>query len=132
MAGAGLLCLGMLAGCGSAQEAVQAGSAVVDAAADLGLDTGLVGAAADLAAACTTAAAAWVPGVSGEEARTAIAEALALAEQGMAQAQIPGGEAVVAALEETQVSMQGSGDGSVLGVPQGVLSTACALFMAGG
>lgn len=131
-ASAGLLCLGTLAGCGSAQEAVQAGAAVAGVAQELGIDTGLVGAAADLAAACTTAAAAWVPGVSGAEARSAIAEALALAERGMAEAQIPGGEAVVAALEETQVAMQGSGDGSVLGVPQGVLGTACALFMAGG
>lgn len=132
MAAVAVLSLGALAGCGSAQEAVQAGAAVADVAQGLGIDTGLVGAAADLAAACTTAAAAWVPGVTGEEARTAIAEALALAEEAMAQAQIPGGDAVVAALEETQGSMQGSGDGSVLGVPQGVVSTACALFMAGG
>ena len=132
MAAAGVLGLGALTGCGSAQEAAQAGAAVADVAQGLGIDTGLVGAAADLAAACTTAAAAWVPGVSGADARTAIADALALAEQGMAEAQIPGGDAVVAALRETQDSMQGSGDGSVLGVPQGVLSTACALFMAGG
>ena len=129
---AGSLCIGVLAGCASAQDAVQAGAQVADVAQGLVSDTGLVGAAADLAAACTTAAAAWVPGVSGDEARTAIAEALDLARSGMADAQIPGADAVVAALEETQQSMQGSGDGSVLGVPQGVLRTACALFMAGG
>ena len=103
---------------GSAQQLVEQGSAVVSVATDSG-------------AACSAAAAAWVPGVSADDARAAIDEALAIVDQSVAQTPgVPGVGAVQEVLGTAQESLAADPSSTSLGVSRQALESACSVFLA--
>lgn len=95
----------------------------------VGQSAGAVSVATDVAAACTTAAAAWAPGVSPEQARQAIDDAVSAVELALASGpEIPGIAAVQSALDGAQQSLALHPGSSSLGVSQKTLEVACAAF----
>ena len=136
--GAPLLALS-LAGCAAVdgalaegQQALEQGRDTVEsAAAGLEAADGLIRAGTELAAACTAAQAAWVPGVSTADARTAIGDALRIVDDVIAQTPgVPGATDIRTALASAQDELA-TGDGT-LGLSRQTLQTACALVSVGG
>jgi len=123
-----------LAGCGSVGQAVQEGSQALDSAGQaIEAADGLIQAGTDLVAACAAAQAAWVPGVSGQDARNAIDEAVGLVDRALAQApDFPGAQELDQVLTSAQEALDKDPSGTSLGVPRSTLETACALVTMGG
>lgn len=135
-----------LAGCSSVSSAVDQGQQALDqgqqaldqgrelaesAAGSLGSADDLIRAGTELAAACAAAQAAWVPGVSPEEARAAIDEAVGIVDGVAAgSANVPGATEIGSALDSARTALAAD-DGSFV-VSRGTLETACLLVMAGG
>lgn len=96
----------------------------------VGQSAGVVSVATDVAAACTTAAAAWAPGVSPEQARQAIDDAVSAVDETLASGpEIPGIEAVRTALDTARQTLAADPNSSSLGVSQKTLEVACAAFL---
>lgn len=136
--GAPLLALS-LAGCAAVdgaiaegQQALEQGRDTVEsAAAGLEAADGVIRAGTELAAACTAAQAAWVPGVSTADARIAIGDAIRIVDDVVAQTPgVPGATDIRAALASARDELA-QGDGT-LGMSQQTLQTACALVSMGG
>lgn len=91
---------------------------------------GVLSVATDVAAACTTAAAAWAPGVSPQDARQAIDEAITALDATLANAPaIPGVDAVQSALDTAQQTLAADPTSTSLGVSQKTLELACSAFL---
>lgn len=117
----------LISGCSSVQGAVDTAQGVVEQA------DALVSVATDIAAACGVAAAAWAPGVSPEEARTAIAEATGIVDGVISAApDVPGVQEIDDILTTAQDSLTADPETTSLGVSRSTLETACAVFTLGG
>ena len=91
---------------------------------------GVLSVATDVAAACTTAAAAWAPGVTPEQARTAINDAVAAVDETLASGpEIPGIDTVRSALDSAQQALAADPTSTSLGVSQRTLEVACSAFL---
>lgn len=102
-------------------------SAVTDVAEQ---SAGVLSVATDVAAACTEAAAAWAPGVSPEQARLAIDDAVTALDSALAAGpEIPGVDAVRAALDTAQQTLAADPTSTSLGVSQDTLELACSAFL---
>lgn len=121
------------AGCASVNNAIDAGQSAIDAGQSaISSATGAVEAATDLVAACAAAQAAWIPGVTPSQARQAIGEALALADQAFAIAPgLPGVTEVRDLLMSAKDSLAANPEQTSLGISRGALETACALAAVG-
>ena len=129
----------LLAGCGSisgavseGQQALEQGRDVVDSATGaLEKADGLIRAGTELAAACVAAQAAWVPGVSPDDARRAIGDAVRIVDGVVATTpDVPGASELSSALASAQESL--ASEGGTLGMSRDALQTACALVSLGG
>lgn len=106
-----------LAGCSAVSDVV-------------GQSAGVVSVATDVAAACTTAAAAWAPGVSPEQARQAINDAVTALDETLASGpEVPGVDAVRTALDSAQQALAADPTSTSLGVSQRTLEVACSAFL---
>lgn len=106
-----------LAGCSAVSDVV-------------GQSAGVVSVATDVAAACTTAAAAWAPGVSPEQARQAINDAVTALDETLASGpEVPGIDAVRTALDSAQQALAADPTSTSLGVSQRTLEVACSAFL---
>lgn len=123
-----------LAGCSSVGGAVQGGQQALDSAGQaIEAADGLIQAGTDLAAACAAAQAAWVPGVSAQDARTAIDEAVRLVDEAIERApDFPGAQELDQVLGSAQEALAQDPSTTSLGVPRSTLETACALITLGG
>lgn len=116
-----------LAGCGSITEAADTAQQLVDQG------SAVVSVATDLAAACGVAATAWAPGVSAQDARTAIDEAVAMVDEAVAVSpDVPGVGALQEALDTAQATLAADPTSTSLGVSRGALETACSVFLLAG
>lgn len=124
----------VLPGCSSVSEAVDSGGqALASAGQAVGAADSLIRVGTDLVAACAAAQAAWVPGVSPEDARMAIAEALSLVDGALARApDAPGAQQLDDALVSAQGTLAADPSSTSLGVSRAALETACALISLGG
>ena len=117
----------LVTGCSSVQGAVDTAQGVVEQA------DALVAVASDVAAACGVAAAAWAPGVSPEEARSAITEATGMLDDVLTLApDVPGVQEIDELLTTAQDSLTADSETTSLGVSRSTLETACAVFTLGG
>jgi uncharacterized protein YceK len=125
-ASAGLAAALLLGGCASVSDAVDSAQTLAGQAA------GLASVATEVASACATASAAWVPGVSQADAEAALADAADALDAALAEApvEVPGVGAVRDALTGAQEALQG--DAGAFGLSQETLRTACSLVAAGG
>ena len=102
-------------------------SAVTDVAEQ---SAGVLSVATDVAAACTTAAAAWAPGVSPEQARVAIEDAVTALDTALASGpEIPGVDAVRSALDTAQQTLAADPTSTSLGVSKETLELACSALL---
>jgi len=100
---------------------------VVEAAA------GLIQAATDLGSACVVDQAAWVPGVSPEDARAAIDQAIGIVDGVVASVpDAPGVAEIDQVLTSAQEALAADPTSTSLGVSRSTLETACALVTLGG
>ena len=129
----------LLAGCGSVSGAVSEGQQALDqgrevvesAAGTLEQADELIRAGTELAAACAAAQAAWVPGVSTEDARRAIDDAIRIVDGVVTTTpDVPGANELSSALSSAQDSL--ASEGGALGLSRDSLQTACALVTLGG
>lgn len=124
----------VLAACSSVNDAISSGQNALDSAGQVieGAD-GLIQAATDLAAACTAAQAAWVPGVSAQDARSAIDQAVGIVDGVIASVpDAPGVSELDQVLTSAQEALAADPSTTSLGVPRSTLETACALITLGG
>lgn len=122
----------LLAGCGAVNEAVSQGQQALDSASQaVEAAEGLIGAGAQLGAACAAAQVAWVPGVSTDDAYAALDEATALVDQALAATPgLPGAAEIDQALATARAAL--GSDQTEFGVARQTLQTACALVSMGG
>lgn len=94
---------------------------------------GLVQAGTQVAEACVVAQAAWAPGVSPEDARIAIDEALGIVLGVVATSpDVPGVAEIEGALTTAQEALAADPTSTSLGASRGTLETACALVSVAG
>ncbi|MEY3732826.1 MAG: hypothetical protein RL347_185 [Actinomycetota bacterium] len=122
----------LLTGCGAVNEAVSQGQQALDSASQaVEAAEGLIGAGAQLGAACAAAQAAWIPGVSSADAYAALDEATALVDEALAAAPgLPGAAEIYQALTTAREAL--GADQTEFGVARETLQTACALVSLGG
>lgn len=122
----------LLTGCGTVNEALTQGQEVLDSATQaVEAAEGLVGAGAQLAAACAAAQAAWLPGVSSADANKAIDDAAGMVDGVIAaNPSLPGATEINAALDSARSAI--GTDETSFGVARQTLETACALVTLGG
>lgn len=122
----------LLTGCGAVDEAVSQGQQALDGASQaVDAAEGLIGAGAQLGAACAAAQVAWVPGVSTADAYAAIDEATALVDEALAATPgLPGAAEIDQALTTAREAV--GSDQTEFGVARQTLQTACALVSMGG
>ncbi len=131
VASAGLAVV-LLTGCGAVNEAVSQGQQALDGASQaVDAAEGLIGAGAQLGAACAAAQVAWVPGVSSTDAYAAIDEATRLVDEALAATPgLPGAAEIDQALTAARDAV--GSDQTEFGVARETLQTACALVSLGG
>ena len=131
VASAGLAGL-LLTGCGAVDEAISQGQQALDGASQaVDAAEGLIGAGAQLGAACAAAQVAWVPGVSSTDAYAAIDEATRLVDEALAATPgLPGAAEIDQALTAARDAV--GSDQTEFGVARETLQTACALVSLGG
>lgn len=121
----------LLTGCGAVNEAVSQGQQALDTvsqAADAA--EGLIGAGAQLGAACAAAQVAWLPGVSSADAYAALDEATGLVDEALATTPgLPGAAEIDQALTTAREAL--GADQTEFGVARETLQTACALVSMG-
>lgn len=122
----------LLTGCGAVNEAVSQGQQALDTASQaVEAAEGLIGAGAQLGAACAAAQAAWIPGVSSADAYAALDEATALVDEALAATPgLPGAAEIDQALTTARQAL--GSDQTEFGVARQTLQTACALVSLGG
>ena len=122
----------VLTGCGAVNEAVSQGQQALDTASQaVDAAEGLIGAGAQLGAACAAAQVAWVPGVSSADAYAAIDEATRLVDEALATTPgLPGAAEIDQALAAARAAV--GSDQTEFGVARETLQTACALVSMGG
>lgn len=122
----------MLTGCGAVNEAVSQGQQALDGASQaVDAAEGLIGAGAQLGAACAAAQVAWVPGISSADAYAAIDEATRIVDEALAATPgLPGAAEIDQALTTARESL--GSDQTEFGVARQTLQTACALVSMGG
>ena len=122
----------LLTGCGAVNEAVSQGQLALDTASQaVDAAEGLIGAGAQLGAACAAAQVAWVPGVSSADAYAALDEATALVDEAIAATPgLPGATEIGQALTTAREAL--GADQTEFGVARETLQTACALVSLGG
>ena len=122
----------LLTGCGAVNEAVSQGQQALDGASQaVDAAEGLIGAGAQLGAACAAAQVAWVPGVSSTDAYAAIDEATRLVDEALAATPgLPGAAEIDQALTAARDAV--GSDQTEFGVARETLQTACALVSLGG
>ena len=122
----------LLTGCGAVNEAVSQGQQALDTvsqAADAA--EGIIGAGAQLGAACAAAQVAWLPGVSSADAYAALDEATGLVDEALAATPgLPGAAEIDQALTTAREAL--GADQTEFGVARETLQTACALVSMGG
>ena len=130
-ASAGLAGL-LLTGCGAVDEAISQGQQAIDGASQaVDAAEGLIGAGAQLGAACAAAQVAWVPGVSSADAYAAIDEATRIVDEALAATpDLPGAAEIDQALTAARDAV--GSDQTEFGVARETLQTACALVSMGG
>lgn len=119
---------------GCSMDALNSGQQVIEGASQLIENAdGLVQAGTDLAEACVVAQAAWVPGVSPADARSAIDEALGIVRDVVASVpNAPGVGEIEGVLVTAQEALVADPTSTSLGVSSSTLETACALVTLGG
>lgn len=122
----------LLTGCGAVNEAVTQGQQALDTASQaVDAAEGLIGAGAQLGAACAAAQVAWVPGVSTADAYAAIDEATRMVDEALAATPgLPGAAEIDQALTAAREAV--GSDQTEFGVARETLQTACALVSMGG
>lgn len=122
----------VLTGCGAVNEAVSQGQQALDTASQaVEAAEGIIGAGAQLGAACAAAQAAWIPGVSSADAYAALDEATALVDEALAATPgLPGAAEIDQALTTAREAL--GSDQTEFGVARETLQTACALVSLGG
>ncbi len=122
----------LLTGCGAVDEAFSQGQQALDGASQaVDAAEGLIGAGAQLGAACAAAQVAWVPGVSSADAYAAIDEATRLVDEALAATpDLPGAAEIDQALTTARGAL--GSDQTEFGVARDTLQTACALVNMGG
>jgi len=122
----------LLTGCGAVDEALSQGQQALDGASQaVDAAEGLIGAGAQLGAACAAAQVAWVPGVSSADAYAAIDEATRLVDEALAATpDLPGAAEIDQALTTARGAL--GSDQTEFGVARDTLQTACALVNMGG
>ena len=122
----------LLTGCGAVNEAVSQGQQALDSASQaVEAAEGLIGAGAQLGAACAAAQVAWVPGVSSADAYAAIDEATRMVDEAIAATPgLPGATEIEQALTTARAAI--GADQTEFGVARQTLQTACALVSMGG
>lgn len=122
----------LLTGCGAVNEAVSQGQQALDTASQaVEAAEGIIGAGAQLGAACAAAQAAWIPGVSSADAYAALDEATALVDEALAATPgLPGAAEIDQALTTARQAL--GSDQTEFGVARETLQTACALVSLGG
>ena len=122
----------VLTGCGAVNEAVSQGQQALDTASQaVEAAEGIIGAGAQLGAACAAAQAAWIPGVSSADAYAALDEATALVDEALAATPgLPGATEIDQALTTAREAL--GSDQTEFGVARETLQTACALVSLGG
>jgi len=122
----------LLTGCGAVNEAVSQGQQALDGASQaVDAAEGLIGAGAQLGAACAAAQVAWVPGISSADAYAAIDEATRIVDEALAATPgLPGAAEIDQALTTARESL--GSDQTEFGVARQTLQTACALVSMGG
>ena len=122
----------LLTGCGAVNEAVSQGQQALDGASQaVDAAEGLIGAGAQLGAACAAAQVAWVPGISSADAYAAIDEATRIVDEALAATPgLPGAAEIDQALTTARDSL--GSDQTEFGVARQTLQTACALVSMGG
>ena len=132
VAASGALAGLLLTGCGAVNEAVSQGQQALDTvsqAADAA--EGIIGAGAQLGAACAAAQVAWLPGVSSADAYAALDEATGLVDEALAATPgLPGAAEIDQALTTAREAL--GADQTEFGVARETLQTACALVSMGG
>jgi hypothetical protein len=126
------LCGVLLTGCGVVSDAADQGRQALDSATQA-VDTveGIIGAGAQLAAACAAAQVAWLPGTSSADAYAAIDEAAGMVDGLIAEnPSLPGATEIDAALDSARAAV--GADETSFGVARQTLQTACALVSLGG
>lgn len=121
----------LLTGCGAVNEAVSQGQQALDGASQaVDAAEGLIGAGAQLGAACAAAQVAWVPGISSADAYAAIDEATRIVDEALAATPgLPGATEIDQALTTARESL--GSDQTEFGVARQTLQTACALVSMG-
>jgi hypothetical protein len=121
----------LLTGCGAVNEAVSQGQQALDGASQaVDAAEGLIGAGAQLGAACAAAQVAWVPGISSADAYAAIDEATRIVDEALAATPgLPGAAEIDQALTTARESL--GSDQTEFGVARQTLQTACALVSMG-
>ena len=121
-----------LTGCGAVDEAISQGQQALDGASQaVDAAEGLIGAGAQLGAACAAAQVAWVPGVSSADAYAAIDEATRMVDEALAATPgLPGATEIDQALTAAREAL--GADQTEFGVARQTLQTACALVSMGG
>ena len=122
----------LLTGCGAVDEAISQGQQALDGASQaVDAAEGLIGAGAQLGAACAAAQVAWVPGISSADAYAAIDEATRMVDEALAATPgLPGAAEIDQALTTARESL--GSDQTEFGVARQTLQTACALVSMGG
>lgn len=122
----------LLTGCGAVNEAVSQGQQALDGASQaVDAAEGLIGAGAQLGAACAAAQVAWLPGISSADAYAAIDEATRMVDEALAATPgLPGAAEIDQALTTARESL--GSDQTEFGVARQTLQTACALVSMGG
>lgn len=122
----------LLTGCGAVNEAVSRGQQALDTASQaVEAAEGIIGAGAQLGAACAAAQAAWIPGVSSADAYAALDEATALVDEALAATPgLPGAAEIDQALTTARQAL--GSDQTEFGVARQTLQTACTLVSLGG
>ena len=128
----GTLATALLTGCGAVDEAISQGQQALDSASQaVDAAEGLIGAGAQLGAACAAAQVAWLPGVNSADAYAAIDEATALVDEALAATPgLPGAAEIDQALTTAREAL--GSDQTEFGVARQTLQTACALVSLGG
>ena len=127
-----VLASAVLTGCGAVNEAVSQGQQALDSASQaVDAAEGLIGAGAQLGAACAAAQVAWLPGVSSADAYAAIDEATRIVDETLAATpDLPGATEIDQALTTAREAL--GSDQTEFGVARETLQTACALVSMGG
>ena len=122
----------LLTGCGAVTEAVSQGQQALDTASQaVDAAEGLIGAGAQLGAACAAAQVAWLPGVSSADANAAIDEATRIVDEAIA-ANPNSVEDYRAGKAKAAARAAVGSDQTEFGVARETLQTACALVSMGG